>query len=239
MVALSGSCCRSFCCLVVWTALSSICGVALTTSPAASSGPPMARPDKSVGERCRFMKSPHVFPSAFLLGFAITALNPVVADAAVATTTMTVTKTTMASDPAAHAMESLSLATLQRSAQFQTISAFEPSATVHQKWMEGTSAWNFRQSSHHQGAPDSFVLPSLSLSANDRQDDSNDANSAVAGGGNSRRRRRVSSAAPSQNPPNPAVVRIVGPIFWSYLGFSTLAGIKGVYDGIQRKRGNE
>jgi hypothetical protein len=132
------------------------------------------------------------------------------------------------------------LATKQRSAQFRIIGAFEPSATVHQKWMEGATAWHSRQNSHHQEAPDKFVLPSLSLSANDSQDDSNDAQSAVTGSGESRRRRRIlSTAAPSQNPPNPAVVRIVGPIFWSYLGFSTLAGIKGVYDGIQRKRGEE
>jgi hypothetical protein len=239
MVALSCSCYRSFCCLVVWTALSSLCGVALTTSSASLSGSPTARPEKSVGERFQFLKSPHVFPSALLLGCAITALNPVVADAAVATTTMPVTKTTMARDPVAHAIESLSLATLQRSAQFRTASVFQPSPTINQQWIEGSSAWKFRTNSQHQESPDSFVLPSLSLSANDRQDDSNDAHSAVTGGGVNRRRRIVSSAAPSQNPPNPAVVRIVGPIFWSYLGFSTLAGIKGVYDGIQRKRAEE
>jgi hypothetical protein len=228
---------RSFCFLAVSAALFALCAVALTTTPPSPSRLPKAMAEKLVGERFPFQTLPHNanVASALVLGCVITAMHPVVADAAVVTTA---TKH-MESDLAIQAIESPTLSAGHRSAA-RPSRAFQPSPpTINQHWMEGSTAWHYGQSSLYEEAPGGFVLPSFSLSATNDSDDDGIDNSESSGGDGGRRRRIISKSAPSQNPPNPAVVRIVGPVFWSYLGFSTLAGVKGVYDGIQRKRGKE
>jgi hypothetical protein len=231
---------RSFRFLAVSTALFARCGVALTTVPPSPSRLPKAMSEELVGERFPFQNLSHhaaAAASALVLGCVITAMHPVVADAAVVTTA---TKH-VASDPAIQAIESPTLSTGHRSAA-RPSRAFQPSPpTINQHWVEGPTAWNSGQSSLYvyEKAPGGFVLPSVSLSATNDSNDDGIHNSESSGGDGGGRRRIIPKSAPSQDPPNPAVVRVVGPVFWSYLGFSTLAGIKGVYDGFQRKRGKE